>query len=79
MTALERLNDCPAPLHPSRRRAPARTAKVRSNSDINPHGTPPKMQNKPASHSAAGVRAAATVTRRPCDALTSLPTPIEIP
>ena len=79
MTARERLNHRPALFPPSRRRAPARIGKVRSNSDINRHGTPPKMQNKPASHSAAGVRAAATVTRHPCDAPTSLPTPIEIP
>ena len=33
MTARERINDPPAPLHPSRRRALARIAKVRSNSD----------------------------------------------
>jgi hypothetical protein len=36
MTALERLNARPGPIHPSRRRAPARTAKVRSNSDTSP-------------------------------------------
>jgi hypothetical protein len=50
MTALERLNARPGPIHPSRRRAPARTAKVRSNSDTSPQDTPPKMQNKPALH-----------------------------
>jgi hypothetical protein len=53
MTARERLNDRPAPLRPSRRRAPARTAKVRSYSDITSHDKPPKMQNKPAFHFAA--------------------------
>jgi hypothetical protein len=79
MTALERLNARPAPIHPSRRRAPARTPKVRSNSDPSPQDTPPKMQNKPAFHSGAGVRAAATVTLRPHSSLTSHLAPIEIP
>jgi hypothetical protein len=65
MTALERLNARPTPIHPSRRRAPARTAKVRSNSDTSPQNSPPKMQNKPAFHSAADVRAAATVSLNP--------------
>ncbi|WP_150132989.1 hypothetical protein [Acidisarcina polymorpha] len=59
MTALERLNARPAPIHPSRRRAPARNAKVRSNPDASPHDAPPTMQNKPAFHSGAGIRAAA--------------------
>jgi hypothetical protein len=71
MTALERLNARLAPIHPSRRRAPARTAKVRSNSDTSPQHTPPKMQNEPAFHSGAGVRAAATVTLCPGSSLTS--------
>jgi hypothetical protein len=79
MTARERLNHRPALFPPHRRRAPARIGKVRSNSDINPHDTPPKMQNKPASRAEADVRAAANVTPRPCNALTSLPTPIENP
>ena len=79
MTALERLNARPAPIHPSRRRAPARTAKMRSNSDTSPQDSPPKMQNKPAFHSAADVRAAATVTPRPDTSLTSHLAPIEIP
>ena len=79
MTARERLNDRPAPLYPSRRRAPAHTAKVRSNTDTSPQDTPPKMQNKPAFHSAAGVRVGATVTLRPSGVLTSHLAPIEIP
>jgi hypothetical protein len=79
MTALERLNARPAPIHPSRRRAPARTAKVRSNSDTSPQDSLPKMQNKPAFHSGADVRAAATVTPRPRNSLTSHLAPIEIP
>jgi hypothetical protein len=65
MTALERLNARPALTRPSRSRAPARTAKVRSNSDTSPQNKPPKMQNKPAFHSGAGVRAAATFTLHP--------------
>jgi hypothetical protein len=79
MTALERLNFRPALIHPSRGRAPARTAKVRSNSDTSPQDTPPKMQNKPAFHSPAGVRAAATVTLRPASSLRSHLAHIEIP
>ena len=53
MTARERINDHPAPLHPSRRRALARIAKVRSNADTSHQNTFPKMQNKPAFHFAA--------------------------
>ena len=79
MTALERLNARPDPIPPSRRRAPARTAKVRSNSDPSPQDPPPTTQNKPAFHSRAGVRAAATVTLRPGSSLTSHLAPIEIP
>jgi hypothetical protein len=79
MTARERLNDRPAAIHPSQRRAPARNAKVRSKSDTSPQDKPPKMQNKPAFHSAAGVRAAETVTLRPGGSLTSHLAPIEIP
>jgi hypothetical protein len=79
MTARERLNNRPTPIHPSRRRAPARTAKVRSNSDPRPQDTPPEMQNKPAFHSATVVHAAAIVTLRPACSLTSHLAPIEIP
>jgi hypothetical protein len=75
MTALERLNPRPAPIHPSQPSAPAPAAKVRSNFDTGPQDKPPKMQNMPAFHSAAGVRAAATVT----PTLTSHLAPIEIP
>jgi hypothetical protein len=79
MTALERLNARPGAIPPSRRRAPARTAKVRSNSDTSPQDTPPTTQNEPAFHSAAGVRAVATVTLPPASSLTSHLAPIEIP
>jgi hypothetical protein len=79
MTALERLNARPASIRPSPRRAPARNAKVRSNSDTSPQDKPLTTQNKPAFHSAADVRAAATVTPRPGNSLTSPLAPIEIP
>jgi hypothetical protein len=79
MTALERLNARPAPIRPSPRRAPARNAKVRSNSDTSPQDKPLTTQNKPAFHSAVDVRAPATLTLRPGSSLTSLLTPIEIP
>jgi hypothetical protein len=79
MTALERLNARPGPIHPSRRRAPARTAKLRSNSDTSPQDTPPTTQNEPAFHSGTGVRAVATITLRPASSLISHLAPIEIP
>ena len=79
MTARERINDHPAPLHPSRRRALARIAKVRSNADTSHQNTSPKMQNKPASDSPARVRAAAIVILRPTRSAKSHLAPIEIP
>lgn len=79
MTARERLNDHPAPIHPSRRRAPARTAKVRSNSDPSPQDTPLTTQSRPAFDAGTGVRAVATITLRPASSLTSHLAPIEIP
>ena len=79
MTALERPNTRPAAIHRSPRSAPARNAKVRSNSDTSPQDTPLTTHNKPAFHSAAGVRAAVTVTHRPGSSLTSHLAPIEIP
>jgi hypothetical protein len=78
MTALEPLNT-PRPIQPSPPSAPAPTAKVRSNSDTCPQDSPPKIQNKPAFHSAADIRATATVTPRPGNSLTSHLAPIEIP
>jgi len=79
MTARERINDHPAPLHPSRRRALARIAKVRSNADTSHQNTFPKMQNKPTSDSAARIRAAATVIFRHTSSLKSHLASIEIP
>ncbi len=79
MTTPERFNARPAPLRPSRRRALARTANVRSNSDTSHQNTFPKMQNKPTTDSAARVRAAATVTLLPTSSPTSHLPPIEIP
>jgi hypothetical protein len=68
MTALERPNTRPAAIQRSPRSAPARNAKVRSNSDTSPQDTPLTTHNKPAFH-------AATVTLT----LTSHLAPIEIP
>ena len=79
MTALERLNFRPALIHPSRRRAPARTAKVRSNSDTSPQDSPLTTQNKPVFRSPADVPAAATLTLRPASSLRSHLPHIEIP
>jgi hypothetical protein len=79
MTARERINDHPAPLHRSRRRALARIAKVRSNSDTSYQNTLPKMQNQPTSDSVARVRAAAIVILRPTSSPKSHLAPIEIP
>ena len=79
MTARERTDDHPAPLHRSRRRASARMAKLRSNSDTSYQNTVPKMQNKPTSDSAARVRAAAIVVLRPTSSPKSHLAPIEIP
>jgi hypothetical protein len=79
MTALERPNTRPAAIQPFPPSAPAPTAKVRSNSDTSPQDSPPKMQNKPAFHSATDIRATATVTPRPGNSLTSPLAPIEIP
>jgi hypothetical protein len=78
MTARERLNARPDPIPPSPRRAPARTAKLPSNSDTSPQNAPLTTQNKPAFHSAPGVRATATVALRPSSSLTSHLAPIEI-
>jgi hypothetical protein len=71
MIARERLNARAGPCSPSRRRAPARTERVRSNADTSPQDSSPKMQNKPAFHSASGIRAAATPTLRPASYRTS--------
>ncbi len=79
MIAPERPNARSATILPYRRRAPAPIAKVRSNSDASPPDAPPKIQNKPAFHSGAGNRAAATVTLHPASSLTSHLAPFEIP
>jgi hypothetical protein len=79
MTAHERSNDRPAPLHPSRRRLLAAIANVRSNSDTSHQNTSPKMQNQPTSDSAARLHSAAAVTLRPTSSPTSHLPPIEIP
>jgi hypothetical protein len=62
MTAPKRLNARPAAIHPSRRRAPARNAEVRSNSDNDRYDARPKIKNGSAFSHETGVRAAKTVT-----------------
>jgi hypothetical protein len=79
MTAREHLNARPAPIHPSRRRAPAPNADLRSNSDNHPNNLCPNMPHQPVFHSAAPVPAALTVTHRHASSLTSHLAPIEIP
>jgi len=79
MTAPERLSACPAAIHPSRRRAPARNTEVRSNSENDRHNARPKIQNKPAFRTGTGVRAAKTVTPCPCKLQTGQLAAIEIP
>jgi hypothetical protein len=58
MTAPECLITRPATIHPSRLRAPARSAEVRSNSDNYRENAGPKIQNGPAFRTGIGVRAA---------------------
>jgi len=69
MTAPECLNARPTVIHPSRRRAPARNAEVRSNSDNNRNETSPKMQNRSTFSHGAGVRTPQTVAPRPCSTI----------
>jgi len=56
MTPPERLNAPPAAIHPSRRRAPARNAEVRANSDGDHDDARPKRQNRPELSHGTGVR-----------------------
>jgi hypothetical protein len=79
MTARERINDHPTWLHPSRRRAVARIAKLRSDSHTSHRNTFPKMQNKTTSDSTARVRAAGIVVLPPTSSLKSRLAHIEIP
>ena len=80
MTALERASTIVGPLfthpHVVRQHAPQKCVRTPIPA---PQVSPPKMRNKPAFHSAAGVRAAATATPRPDNSLTSYLAPIEIP
>jgi hypothetical protein len=66
MTAPECLSARPVAMQPSRRRAPARRAKVCLNSDGGPHDAHTKMQNKPISHPGTGGRDTRTVAPCPC-------------
>jgi hypothetical protein len=66
MTAPERLNARPSAFHPSRRRAPACNAEVRSNSDYNRHNARLKLQNGAAFNQVVGGRAPRTLAPPPC-------------
>ena len=79
MTALERLNARPAAIHPSRCRAPARNAVVRSNSDNDHDDARPKIQNEVASSHGTGVRASRTIAPRAQQQHAGNLPPIEIP
>ena len=77
MTPLERLDAPPAAIHLSRRRAPARNAEVRSNSDSDHDDARPKIQNGPAFRPGTGVRAPRTVAPRPCSTLQAICRPLK--
>jgi hypothetical protein len=79
MTAPECLRAYPVAVQLLRRRAPARNAEVRLNSDGNPHGAHPKMHNATAFRHGTRVRAPRTVAPRPWYALSGHLPAIEIP
>jgi hypothetical protein len=65
MTPPERLNAPPAAIHHPRRRAPARNAEVRLNSDGDHDDARPKRQNRPELSHGTGVRGPRVVAPRP--------------
>jgi hypothetical protein len=77
MTAPECLNASPAAIHPSRRRAPARKAEVRSNSDNDRHEPCPKIQNGSALNYGTDVCAPRTAPSRPCSTLQVICRPLK--
>ena len=79
MTVPEYLNATPDAVHPSRLRAPARNAEVRSNSDRYRDNSSQKMQNGRAFCSGIRVRAAQTVAACPCKLRTDQLPAIQIP
>jgi hypothetical protein len=79
MTAPERLNARPAAIRPSRCRAPARNAEMRSNPGASPHHAHPKMQNKPTFNRELGTQATPMAAPRPRSPRTGCLALIEIP
>jgi len=79
MTVPEHLNAPPAAVHPSRRRASARNAEVRSNSDHYREHAALKMQNGRAFCSRIGIRAAQALAACPCKHRTDQLPAIQIP
>jgi hypothetical protein len=66
MTVPERLSAHLVSIQPSRRRAPKRTAKVRSHSDNEPNNARPKIPNKPTFSHRTAVHTPRSVAPRPC-------------
>jgi hypothetical protein len=73
----ERLNALPAAVHPSRTRASARNADLRSNSDNHRDDACPKIQNVSAFGHGTGVRATRTVALRTCTTLQAICRPLK--
>jgi hypothetical protein len=65
MTVPECLSVRPVAVHPSRRRAPARNAEVRVNSDKERGDAGLEIPNKPTFKPVSGVRATRTIAPRP--------------
>jgi hypothetical protein len=65
MTVLECLLVRPVAVHPSRRRAPARNAEVRVNSDNDRGDAGLEIPNKPTFNPVSGVRGTRTIAPRP--------------
>ena len=79
MTVLERPNTRPAAIHPSRLRAPARNAEVRSNFDNYRCNDGSKIQKRTLSRTGIGVRFAQNGATSPCTLQKGQLPPIEIP
>ena len=77
MIAPERLSARLVFIQPSRRRAPAHNAEVRSNSDSDHGDARPKIQNGPSFRPGTGVRAPRTVAPRPCGTLQATCRPLK--
>jgi hypothetical protein len=77
MTVPERLSAHLVSIQLSRRRAPARNAEVRSNSDHDCHDSRSKVQNGSAFRPGTGVRAPRTVAPRPCSTIQVICRPLK--